>query len=149
MYITINDVIGEKTIDLSYPICSSKEITVIKVLSNNVQYKVIKSHIVDYISPEDEKLILSGTYAGRELLSVLGGMIELNQFAKDDRVFKMNKLRGITEMSLDLNELDNSDNLKDGRPSNALLTYHVTDDKDFTRFEPHSTRSLKMESLSL
>ena len=138
MYITINDVIGEKTIDLSYPICSGKEITVIKVLSNNVQYKVIKSHIVDYISPEDEKLILSGTYAGRELRSVLGGMIELNQFAKDDRVFKMNKLRGITEMSLDLNELDNSDNLRDGRPSNALLTYHVTDDKDFTCFEPHT-----------
>ena len=40
-------------------------------------------------------------------------MIELYQFAKDDRVFKMNKLRGITEMSLDLNKLDNSDNLKD------------------------------------
>ena len=78
-------------------------------------------------------------------------MIELNQFAKDDRVFKMNKLRGITEMSLDLNELDNSDNLKDGRPSNTLLTYHVTANEDFMRFEPtpHCTRSLKMENLSL
>ena len=30
--------------------------------------------------------------------------------------------------------MNNSDNLKDGRPSNELLTYHVTDDKDFTRF---------------
>ena len=135
MYITINDIKGEKTIDLSYPIRSSEEIAVIKVLNDNVQYKVIKSQIVDYISPEDEKLILSGTYAGRELLSILGGMIELNQFAKDDRVFKMNKLRGITEMSLDLNELDNSDNLKDGRPSNTLLTYHVTANENFTHFE--------------
>ena len=78
---------GEKTIDLSYPIHSGKEIAVIKVLSDNIQYKVIKSHIVEYISPENEKPILSGTDAGRELLSVLGGMIELNQFAKDDRVF--------------------------------------------------------------
>ena len=34
------------------------------------------------------------------------------------------------EMILNLNELDNSDNLKDGRPSNKLLTYYVTDDKD-------------------
>ena len=76
-------------------------------------------------------------------------MTELNQFAKDDRDFKINKLRGITEMSLDLNELDNSDNLKDGRPSNELLTYHVTDDKDFTSFELQSTRSLKMENMSL
>ena len=75
---------GEKMIDLSYPIHSGKEIAVIKVLSDNIQYKVIKFHIVEYISPENEKPILSGTYAGRKLLSVLGGMIELNQFAKDD-----------------------------------------------------------------
>ena len=33
-------------------------------------------------------------------------------------------------MIINLNELDNSDNLKDGRPSNELLTYHVTGDKD-------------------
>ena len=94
MYITINDIKDEKTIDLSYLIHSGREIAVIKVLSDNIQYKVIKSHIVDYISPESEKLILSGTYAGRELLFILGGMIELNQFAKDDRVFKMNKDEG-------------------------------------------------------
>ena len=84
MYIMIDDIKGEKTIDLSYPIRSGKEIAVIKVLSDNVQYKVIKSHIVNYISPENETLILSGTYAGRKLLSILGGMIELDQFAKDD-----------------------------------------------------------------
>ena len=48
----------------------------------------------------------------------------------------MNKLKGITEITLNLNELNNSDNLKDGRPSNELLTYYVTDDKDFIRFEP-------------
>ena len=71
-------------IDLSYPIRSGKEIAVIKVLSDNIQYKVIKSHIVNYISPENETLILSGSYAGRKLLSVLGGTIELNQFGKDD-----------------------------------------------------------------
>ena len=81
----INDVIGEKTIDLSYSIPSGKEMAVIKVLSDNMQYKVIKSHsIVDYISPENEKLILSGTYAGRELISILGGMIELTQFGNDN-----------------------------------------------------------------
>ena len=124
----------------------ARKIAVIKVLSDNVQYKAIKSHIVDYITPENEKLILSGTYAGRELLSVLGGMIELNQFAKDDRVFKMNKLRGITEMSLDLNELDNSDNLKDGRPSNTLLAYHVTANEDFTCFEPHTPQYKKLKN---
>ena len=45
-------------------------------------------------------------------------------------------MKGITEMIINLDELNNSDNLKDGRSSNKLLTYHVTVDKDFTRFEP-------------
>ena len=58
----------------------------------------------------------------------------------------MNKLRGITEMSLDLNELDNSDNLKDGRPSNALLTYHGISDGDFTRFESHTPQYRKLKN---
>ena len=65
-------------------------------------------------------------------------MDKLTQFVDDDRVNKKNKLSSITEMIINSNELNNGDNLEDGRPSNALLTYHVTDndDKDFTRFEP-------------
>ena len=43
-------------------------------------------------------------------------------------------------MALNLNELDNTNNLEDGRPSNALLTYHVTSDEDFTHFKPHTTQ---------
>ena len=76
-------------------------------------------------------------------------MVELNQFEVDDQVTKTNKLKGITEITLNLDELNNSINLKDGRPSNELLTYHVTDDKDFTRFEPqtHNIGNLKTESL--
>ena len=46
MYITINDIIGEKTIDLSYPICSNKEIAVVSLFSNNVQYNVVKPHTI-------------------------------------------------------------------------------------------------------
>ena len=81
-----------------------------------------------------KKMISSGTYSGRELLSMLERIVELNQFEVDDQVTKTNKLKGITEITLNLDELNNSDNLKDGRPSNELLTYHVTDDKDFTAF---------------
>ena len=77
MYITINDIIGEKRIDLSYSIDSGKEVEVITKLSDNVQYEIVKPcTIVDDISG-DKKLILSKIYAGRELLSVLEGMIEL------------------------------------------------------------------------
>ena len=90
-----------------------------------------------------KKMIPSGIYAGRELLPIVEGMVELNQFVVDDQVIKKNKLKGITEMIINLDELDNSENLKDGRPSNELLTYHVTDDKDFTHFEPQTPQYRK------
>ena len=93
-----------------------------------------------------KKIIPSGTYVGRELLSMLEGMVELNQFVVDDQVIKKNKLKGITEMIINLDELNNSDNLKDGRPSNELLTYHMTDDKDFTHFEPQTPQYRKLKN---
>ena len=136
MYITINDIKGEKRVDLSYSIDSDKEITVIIMLSNNIQYKVLKLHSV--MDSDSKKLIPSGSYASRELLSMLEGMVELNKFLVDDQVTKTNKLKGITEITLNLNELDNSNNLKDGRTSNSLLTYYVTSNEDFMHFEPQN-----------
>ena len=141
MYVTINNVKGEKRIDLSYSIRnfdSSLEIAVIRMLIDNVKYEILKLHaVMDPISIT-KKMIPSGTYAGRELLSIVEGMVELNQFVVDDQVIKKNKLKGITEMIINLDELNNSDNLKDGRPSNELLTYHMTNDKDFTCFKPQT-----------
>ena len=144
MYITINDIKGEKRIDLSYSIDSDKEIAVIIMLSDNIQYKVLKLHSV--INSDTKKLIPSGTHASRELLSMLEGIFELNQFEVDDQVTKTNKLKGITEITLNLDELNNSDNLKDGRPGNSLLTYYVTDDKDFTHFEPQNPQYKKLKN---
>ena len=136
MYITINDIKGEERIYLSYLIDSDKEIAVIIMLSDNIQYKVLNLRSV--MDSDSKKLIPSGTYASRKLLSMLEGIIELNQFEVDDQVTKMNKSKGITEITLNLDELNNSDNLKDARPSNSLLTYYVTDDKDLTHFEPQN-----------
>ena len=39
-------------------------------------------------------------------------------------------------MIISLNELDNSDNLEDGRPSNTLFMYYVTGPENSTCFEP-------------
>ena len=93
-----------------------------------------------------KKLIPSGTYAGRKLLSMLEGIVELYQFEIDDQVTETNKSKGLTEMTLNLDELNNSDNLKDGRPSNELLTYHVTDDKDFMHFKPQTLQYRKLKN---
>ena len=149
MYITIDNIKGEKRIDLSYSIQnfdSNKEITVIRMLSDNVKYEILKLHeVMDPIS-DAKKTIPSGIYAGRELISMLEGIIELNQFEVDDQVTKTNKLKGTTEITLNLDELNNSFNLKDGRPSNELLIYHVTDDKDFTHFEPQTPQYRKLKN---
>ena len=149
MYITINNIKGEKRIDLSYSIQnfdSDKEIAVIRMLSDNVKYEILKLRaVMDPIS-DVEKTIPSGTYAGRQLLSIVEGIIELNQFEVDDQVIKMNKLKGITEMIINLDELNNSDNLKDGRPSKELLTYNVTDDRDFMCFEPQTPQYRKLKT---
>ena len=148
MYITINNVKGEKRIDLSYSIQnfdSDKEIAVIRMLSDNVKYEILKlSSVMDPIS-DSKKMIPKGAYAGRELISMLEGMVELNQFEVDDQVTKTNKLKGITEITLNLDELNNSDNLKDQRPSNSLLTYYVTSNEDFTRFKPQNPQYEKLK----
>ena len=148
MYITFNNIKGEKRIDLSYSIQnfdSGKEIAVIRMLSNNVKYEILKlSSVMDPIS-DAKKTIPRGTYAGRQLLSIVEGIIQLNQFEVDDQVTKMNKLKGITEMIINLDELKNSINLKDGRPSNSLLTYYVTSNEDFTCFEPQNPQYKKLK----
>ena len=149
MYITINNIKGEKRIDLSYSIQnfdSGKEITVIRMLSDNVKYEIMKlCAVMDPIS-DTKKMIPNGTYASRQLLSMLEGIIELNQFEVNDQVTKTNKLKGITEIIINLDELNNSVNLKVGRPSNTLFTYHMTDDKDFMHFEPQNPQYKKLKN---
>ena len=116
------------------------------MLSDNVQYDTLKlREVMDPIS-DARKTIPRGTYAGRELLSTVEGMVELNHFEIDDQVTKTNKLKGITEMIINLDELNNSDNLKDGRPSNELLTYYVTSNEDFMRFEPQTPQYRKLKN---
>ena len=109
------------------------------MLSDNVKYEILKlCAVMDPIS-DAKKMIPSGTYGGRELLlSIVEGIVELNQYEVDDQVIKKNKLKGITEMIINLDELNNSNNLEDGRPSNTLFTYHVTDDKYFMHFKPQN-----------
>ena len=116
------------------------------MLSDNVKYEILKLHaVMDPISAT-KKMILSGTYAGRELLFIVEGMVELNQFVVDDQVIKKNKLKGITEMIINSDELNNSNNLEDGHPSNDVFTYHVTDDKDFMRFGPQTPQYRKLKN---
>ena len=74
-------------------------------------------------------------YMDEELNAMIGLEYELTMLC-NNYVTKKNKLGDVTEMVISLNELDNSDNLKDGRPSSNLFMYYVIDPKDFMNFGP-------------
>ena len=137
MYITINDVIGEKTIDLSYLIYPEKEITVVSMFSNNSQILLQKS--MEVLLYMGKKIVLNkGVYMDKELDSLIGTELKSQMLDSRDDILRTNKLERITKMIISLNELDNSDNLQDGRPSNILFTYYVTSLEYYTHFEPRS-----------
>ena len=49
-------------------------------------------------------------------------------------------------MIINLDELNNTNNLEDGHPSNALFTYHMDAHKDFTCFESHTPQYKKLKN---
>ena len=54
------------------------------------------------------------------------------------QVIKTNKLAKVTNMSHNLDELNNSDNLEDGHPSNTLFMYYMPGSENFMCFEPQT-----------
>ena len=135
MYITINDIKGEKTIDLSYPIHSKKEIAVVSMHVINSQILLHRS--IEVLSITGKKIVLNkGVYTDKELNSLIGMELTSQMLDSHNDIQRTNKLVNGTKISISLNELNNSDNLEDGRPSNALFTYFVTSLEYFTRFEP-------------
>ena len=135
MYITINNVIGEKTIDLSYPIYPEKEIAVVNMFGNNSQILLQKS--MEVLLYTGKKILLNkGVYMDKELDSLIGMELKSQMLDSHDDVLRTNKLNKITKVAISLNELDNSDNLEDDRPSNILFTYYVTSHEDLRVSNP-------------
>ena len=144
MYITINDIIGEKRIDLSYPI-KGREIAVVSMFSNNVQYWLQGS--IEVLLKTGKKIVLNkGVYTDKELNSLIGTELKSQMLDSRNDILRTNKLEKVTKMVISLNELHNSDNLEDGRPSNTLFTYYVTGPEYSTRFEPRTSQYKKLKS---
>ena len=137
MYISINDIIGEKRINLSYPIYPSKEAGVISIISDKTLYE-IKEPLDLKLMSNHEKQIPNGSYTMRELSTFVERKMTLTKLDRDSRVIKKEKFTKITNMIFNFDELNNSDNLEDGKPSNTLFTYYVSSYNEFTRFEPHT-----------
>ena len=85
MYITITDIIGEKKIDLDYPI-RGKEVVVISMFSDNIQYELEKPLKVRQIMKEEMQLLKGkfssrelGKFIGRKLITTKDGIIKTNK----------------------------------------------------------------------
>ena len=147
MYITINDIKDEKTIDLSYPIHSTagwgKEITVISMHISNFQILLHRS--IEVLSITGKKIVLNkGVYTDKELNSLIGTELKSQMLDSRNDIQRTNKLVNGTKITISLNELNNSDNLEDGKRSKTLFTYYVTSPEYFTHFEPQSPQYKKL-----
>ena len=64
MYITVNDIIGEKRINLSYPIHNfdPKDVAVVSMISDNIQYWLKEPVKLVIHKTGEEKLLSKGVY---------------------------------------------------------------------------------------
>ena len=145
MYITINDVKGEKTIDLSYPTHSKKEIAVVSMHISNSQILLHRS--IEFLLKTGKKIVLNkGVYMDKKLNSLIGMELKSQILDSCNDIQRTNKLVNGTRITISLNEFNNSDNLEDGKPSNTLFTYFVTSPEYFMHFEPQSPQYKKLKN---
>ena len=115
------------------------------MLSDNIQHEMTEPFKLKLIGG-NEKQILNKTYTSRELSTLVEGKIILTNLDNDPRIIKTNKLAKITDMIFNLDELNNTDNLDDGIPSNTLFTYYVSGSEDFTHFRPKAPQYKKLKN---
>ena len=152
MYITINNIKGEKTIDLSYPIYltagrgeAKKEIAVVSMHISNSQILLHRS--IEFFLKTDKKIVLNKeVYTDKELNSLIGMELKSQMLDSHNDIQRTNKLVNGTKITVSLNKLNNSDNLEDGKPSNTLFMYFVTSPEYFTCFEPQSPQYKKLKN---
>ena len=99
------------------------------------------------VSKTDKKIVLNkGVYKDKELNSLKVTETRVQIMDSREDVLRTNKLDNVTKVVISLNELNNSDNLEDGKPSDAIFTYYVTSSEYSTRFEPvtPNIRNLRM-----
>ena len=89
-----------------------------------------------------------GVYMDKELNALIGLELKSQMDDRDD-VLRTNKLENVTKLAISLEELDNGDNLEDGRPSNTLFMYYVTGPEYSTRFQPHTPQYKKLKNSTI
>ena len=145
MYITINDIKGEKTIDLSYPIHSKKEIAVVSM--HIINFQILLHRSIEFFLKTGKKIVLNkGVSMDKKLNSLIGMELKSQMLDSRNDIQRTNKLVNGTKITISLYELNNSDNLEDGKPSNTLFTYFVISPEYFTCCKPQSPQYKKIKN---
>ena len=109
--------------------------------------QILLRRSIEFLLKTGKKIVLNkGVYTNKELNSLIGMELKSQMLDSRNDILRTNKLVNGTKISISLNELDNSDNLEDGRPSNTLFTYYVTSPEYFTLFEPQSPQYKKLKN---
>ena len=115
------------------------------MLSDNVQCWLQVP--IEVLLKMGKKIVLNkGVYMDKELNSLIGMELKSQMLDSHNDVLRTNKLEKVMKMAIGLEELNNSNNLEDGRPSNTLFTYYVTGPEYSTHFEPHTPQYKKLKN---
>ena len=99
------------------------------------------------LSVTGKKIVLNkGVHMDKELTSQVGMELKLQMLDSRNDIQRTNKLANGTKITITLNELNNSDNLEDGKPSKTLFTYFATSPEYFMHFEPQSPQYKKLKN---
>ena len=121
------------------PTGQGKEIAVVSMHISNSQILLHRS--IEVLSITGKKIVLN-----KELNSLIGTELKSQMLDSRNDIQRTNKLVNGTKITISLNELDNSDNLEDGKTSNTLFTYFVTSPEYFTHFIPQSPQYKKLKN---
>ena len=109
--------------------------------------QILLHRSIEFLLKTGKKIVLNkGVYTDKELNSLIETELKSQMLDSHNDIQRTNKLVNGTKITIGLNELNNSDNLEDGKPSNTLFTYFVTSPEYFTRFEPQSPQYKKLKS---
>ena len=109
--------------------------------------QILLHRSIEFFLKTGKKIVLNkGVYTDKELNSLIGTEMKSQMLDSRNDLQRTNKLVNGTKITISLNELNNYDNLKDGKRSKTLFTYFVTSLEYFTYFEPQSPQYKKLKN---
>ena len=146
MFITLKEVVGEKTVTIDGSIPPGKKIAIVEILNNSMMCycdKVVYAFNGEKVMGEKHVLLTEGFHMSKEI----------RDHELDPKNFNPSSgLVGISEINYCIEELKTEENLIDGKQSDILHTYLVspaTKSAELMRFEPKRLRFKRLKNKTI